>query len=181
MNLLIENAPDFIEVGGIKLKIKSDFTLWVRFIIALEKQDIEQINLILNEIFGEIPLNIDEAEFLNSISEWLWQKDETESKTMHSTKKAFDFGMDGSIIFCELWEHFPHLMKNNITFHQGIELVRLLMSNENTVLHHRAFARCGDFSKMDKEQRKYWLKERSKYSPKISQKDIDNVMSECFI
>ena len=43
-------------------------------------------------------------------------------------------------------------------------------------MHHRAFARCGDFSKMSKEQKGvYWQKERAKYAIRAKQDDIDDV------
>lgn len=84
------------------------------------------------------------------------------------------------MIYCELWEHYPNLMQRGISFPEGMELVKLLIANDKTALHHRAFARIGDFSKMDREQKKYWQRERAKYALKMSQKSIDDVFSRGF-
>ena len=50
----------------------------------------------------------------------------------------------------------------------------------DTMLWHRAFARCGDFSKMSKDQQKYWQQERARWAIKKTQADIDNVFSAAF-
>lgn len=183
MNLLIENAPDFIEVGGKKLTIKTDFTIWVKFLIAIEENNEEMTVSVLDDIFGTIPVDVDIKELIRSIMDWLYQtRDKVNVKVKNRTtsKTAFDFSIDGNIIFCELWEHFPHLMKQGISFQTGLELIKLLISNENTMMYHRAFARCGDFSKMSKEQKNYWQKERAKYVISAKQEDIDDVFSSAF-
>ena len=183
MNLLIENAPDFIEVGGKKLKIKTDFALWVKFLISVQDNNEEMTSGVLEEIFGQIPADVNITELIKSIMHWLYQaqdKARVKTKTKTTSKVAFDFNIDGNIIFCELWEHFPHLMKQGISFQTGLELIKLLIANENTMMYHRAFARCGDFSKMSKEQKSYWQKERAKYALNAKQEDIDDVISSAF-
>jgi hypothetical protein len=183
MNLLIENAPDFIEVGGKKLTIKTDFNIWVKFLIAIGENNNKMAVDVLNEIFGELPTDLEMGELVRSIMNWLYQtrdKANIKGKNKTASKTAFDFGIDGNIIFCELWEHFPHLMKQGISFQTGLELIKLLISNENTTMHHRAFARCGDFSKMSKEQKSYWQKERAKYAIGAKQDDIDDIFSSAF-
>lgn len=185
MNLLTEIPPDFIEVGRVKIKIKTDFALWVKFLIAVSKQDNNGIVNALGDIFGEIPANTEPKAFITAINEWLWQcSDETGigiSEQTTTSKQAFDFEVDGNIIYCELWEYFPRLMERGISFPEGMELIKMLISNENTVMHHRAFARCGDFSRMDKDMRTYWQKERAKYAIKAKQADIDAVFSGAFM
>lgn len=183
MNLLIETAPDFIEVGGNRLKIKTDFVIWVKFLIGIEQNDDALAVDVLSDIFGEIPVNLDIHELIRAIMEWLYQAQEKVSiKVDNNTtsKTAFDFNVDGNIIFCELWEFFPHLMQQGISFQTGLELIKLLISNENTMMYHRAFARCGDFSKMGKEQKIYWQKERAKYAIRAKQDDIDDLFSNAF-
>ena len=183
MNLLIEISPDFIEVGGIKLNIKTDFIIWVKFLIGIEQNDEELTVGVLNDIFGELPVDLDIRELIKAIMEWLYQAQEKVSIKVDNTttsKTAFDFNVDGNIIFCELWEHFPHLMQQGISFQTGLELIKLLISNENTTMYHRAFARCGDFSKMGKEQKQYWQKERAKYAIRAKQEDIDDLFSNAF-
>ena len=183
MNLLIETAPDYIMVGGIKLNIKTDFITWVKFLIGIEQNDEGQTLNVLNDIFGEVPVGLDIHELIKAIMEWLYQAQEkVKIKVDNATtsKTAFDFNIDGNIIFCELWEHFPHLMQQGINFQTGLELIKLLMSNENTTMYHRAFARCGDFSKMSKEQKQYWQKERAKYAIRAKQEDIDDLLSNTF-
>lgn len=183
MNLLTDNTPDFLQVGGKKIKIKTDFALWVRFIIAVEKNDNNKVGEAIFDIMGNVSEEINPKELTNSISKWLWS---TQEKTIgargknEKIKKAFDFAEDGNIIYCELWEHFPHLMQQGITFQQGVELIKMLIANEKTVIHHRAFARSGDFSQMSNEQRKYWIKERAKYAIKAKQEDIDDAFSSAF-
>ena len=182
MNLLTDQTPDFIEVGGFKLKIKTDFVLWIKFISAIEQKDRKTLVNVMNEIFEKYPADVNEEELLNAILDWLWKfEEDTNVKTEKSNgAKAFDFLVDGNVIFCELWEYFPHLMEKGLTFQQGIELIKLLLNNEKTVLYHRAFARCGDFSKMRKEMKKYWPKERAKYAIKMSEEDFDDVFSKAF-
>lgn len=182
MNLLTDQTPDFIEVGGFKLKIKTDFVLWIKFISAIEQKDRKTLVNVMNEIFEKYPADVNEEELLNAILDWLWKfEEDTNVKTEKSNgAKAFDFLVDGNVIFCELWEYFPHLMEKGLTFQQGIELIKLLLNNEKTVLYHRAFARCGDFSKMSKEMKKYWQKERAKYAIKMSEEDFDDVFSKAF-
>ena len=182
MNLLTDNTPDILFAGGFKLRIKTDFILWVKFINALNEKDKKDVAIILRDIFGEIPNAVKEDDLLSAILNWLWSFDDTTKSNSKSgsNAKAFDFIVDGNIIFCELWEYFPHLMEKGLTFQQGMELIKLLLNNEKTVLYHRAFARCGDFSKMSKEMKKYWQKERAKYAIKMSEEDFDNVFSKAF-
>lgn len=181
MNLLTDKTPYYLEIGGDKLKIKTDFSLWVKFLIVIDENDPTAIMNILGDIFGKIPTNIEPKVLIKHIKDWLWQCEEKTFDTEQSTtgKQPFDFLADGNIIFCELWEYFPHLMQQGISFPQGLELIKLLISNDNTVLHHRAFARCGDFSKMDKDMKAYWQKERAKY--KIKSNNNDDVLSGAFM
>ena len=179
MNLLIENAPDYIIVGGKKIKIKTDFALWVKFIISCQKNDKEKLYNSICEIFdNNIPDNVNEC--FEQCQKWLFPDEKkqtsTTEKTNNNHQKPFDFDMDGSVIYCELWEYFPNLMQRGISFHEGMELIQILMMNDKTVLWHRAFARCGELSKLDKEQRKYWQKQRALYSIKNKNSDIDSVM-----
>lgn len=184
MNLLTDKTPDYLKIGGKRLKIKTDFALWVKFLITIEHDDAVTVMNMLSDIFGEVPTNVEPKELIQHIRNWLWQ---CENKTFtdnaeNTGKQAFDFEVDGNIIFCELWEYFPHLMQQGVSFPQGLELIKLLMSNENSVLHHRAFARTGDFSKMDKEMKKYWQKERAKYAlKKQSKQDIDDIFAGAFM
>lgn len=181
MNLLTDKTPDFIEVGGKRLRIKTDFALWVKFLIIIESDDTIALMNILSDIFNEIPTDIEPKELIYHIQEWLWQ---CENKTFtdnsqNTGKQSFDFSVDGNIIYCELWEYFPHLMQQGVSFPQGLELIKLLMSNEKTVLHHRAFARDGDFSKMSADMKKYWQGERAKYA--LKKQDVDDVLSGAFM
>lgn len=183
MNLLIETAPDFIEVGGNKLKIKTDFVIWVKFLIAIQEENNEMLESVLTEIFGEVPIQVNMHNLIQSIMDWLYQAQEKVNIKVDNTttsKTAFDFNIDGNIIFCELWEYFPHLMQKGVSFQAGLELIKLLISNENTMMYHRAFARCGDFSKMSKEHKTYWQNERAKYAIRANQEDVDNLFSNAF-
>lgn len=185
MNLLTDSPPDFIEVGRTKIKIKTDFALWAKFLIAIGKQDYSTVINVLGDIFEEIPKYTEPKMLIPAINDWLWQfKDETGSGAggqNTTSKQSFDFAADGNILYCELWEHFPHLMERGISFPEGVELIKILISDETTVMHHRAFARCGDFSKMNKDMRAYWQKERAKYAIKAKQEDIDDVFSGAFM
>lgn len=184
MNLLINNAPDYITVGGNKIKIKTDFSLWIKLLLAIEKNDIKGLAEAFDSIFTEPPKNVSSDELMTAIKEWISLSGESGNsgggETNTANKTAFDFEADGSVIFCELWEYFPHLMERGISFHVGIELIKLLLSNDKTVMYHRAFARCGDFSKLSKGEKEYWIKERAKYAIKAKQKDIDAVFSNAF-
>lgn len=174
MNLLVQNAPDYIMVGGKKIHIKTDFALWVSFLIACENENPEGILTAVSNIVENMPEERDEL--AGACMHWLFGNGENKAEqpgTTSSRKMAFDFAEDGNIIYCELWEYFPHLMKRGISFHEGMELIKILLHNENTLLWHRAFARCGDFSKMDKEQRKYWQRQRAIYMIKNKYKSAD--------
>lgn len=192
MNLLVETAPDYIVVGGEKLKLKTDFQLWVKFILACSKQDQTEIIQVLSDIFEKLPETHLE-EFVQKCTKWLYPPEdpnkggansESDNRDRRSGNrsgtKAFDFEEDGNIIYCELWQYFPRLMERGISFHEGIELIKILMSNENTNLWHRAFARCGDFSKMTKEQKRYWQKQRAIYSIKLAKNADVDVMCKDF-
>lgn len=183
MNLLIEKAPDFITVGGEKIKINTSFNIWVEFFIACNSDNEEKLAEALCKVFVDGIPNTDITETISACLDWLFPKDNTKKKAhskAYTNSKAFDFDMDGNLIYCELWEYFPHLMERGISFHEGMELIALLMSNEKTMLHHRAFARCGDFSKMDKEQKKYWRQERTKWAIPTHKNEIDDVFSKAF-
>lgn len=185
MNLLVEKAPDYIVVGGDKIKINTSFDIWIDFIIHLgSKEDEKALNVLLTEIFIDGCPNTDLTETVKACFVWMFPPDDCRCEGNFSSNKtgaqAFDFVMDGNVIYCELWEYFPHLMEHGITFHEGMQLIKLLLSNENTMLWHRAFARCGDFSKMDKEQKKYWQQERARWAIKKTQADIDDVFSAAF-
>ncbi|MCI9085767.1 MAG: hypothetical protein HFE51_05015 [Clostridia bacterium] len=181
MNLLTDKTPDYLHIEGERLKIKTDFTLWAKFLIVTDEDDPIAIVNILEDIFDEIPTNIEPKTLIKHIEDWLWQCEEKTFNTEQSlnSKQPFDFLADGNIIFCELWEYFPHLMQQGISFPQGLELIKLLISNEKTVLHHRAFARCGDFSKMDKDMKAYWQKERAKY--KLKSENNEDALSGVFM
>lgn len=183
MNLLVSKPLDYINVEGLKLNIKTDFSIWVGFLIAVDKKDNKKILAALGEIFETIPSETDPVQLIQAMKGWISQSgpDVQDNKGEKiSSSRAFDFDVDGNVIYCELWEYFPHLMERGITYHEGIELIKLLIANDNTILHHRAFARCGDFSKMDKEQKKYWNRERARYAIKASQADIDDIFSRAF-
>lgn len=183
MNLLFENSPDYITVGGKKIKINTGFGEWVRFITACAKHDDAEIEKALVALFPEkIPDECAPEELADACLGWVSQGDQKAEKQGQPQKaaSAFDFEADGNVLYCELWEYFPELMRRGITFHEGMELIGVLLSNENTMMWHRAFARCGNFGKMDKEQRKYWQTERAKYVIKAKQEDIDAVFANAF-
>lgn len=184
MNLLIEKAPDYIVVGGKKAKIDTSFGVWVEFFIACNSKDDNRILAAVKKVFpGGIP-SFDAEEIISACLKWLFPP-QNDNKTgnvskQKNTSQAFDFEIDGNVIYCELWEYFPHLMKRGITFHEGMELIRLLMHNDKTMLWHRAFARCGDFSKMDKEQKSYWTRQRAIWTIPETDKNIDDIFSAAF-
>lgn len=184
MNLLTEKSPDYIMVGGRKTAIKTDFALWVKFLISCDKGDCFAIAAAVTEIAGEVQAN--HGEFITACIKWMFCGEEREKdlkKSDTSPRIPFDFDTDGNVIYCELWQYFPELMKKGISFHEGLELIKILLHNENTVLWHRAFARCGDFSKMDKEQQKYWNAQRAIYRIKgkhVSQEDRDRWLYNAF-
>lgn len=185
MNLLIEKAPDYINVGGKKIKINTSFSVWIEFMIAIEINDSRKaFGLLLDKIFVDKLPKCDITEVLKMCFAWLFPKDDCKSEGNFTNNKtgaqAFDFSMDGNIIYCELWEYFPHLMERGITFHEGLQMIKILLGNDKTMLWHRAFARCGDFSSMDKVQKKYWQKERARWAIKKNQADIDDVFSKAF-
>ena len=185
MNLLIENAPDYIVVRGKFLKIDTSFSAWVRFLVAVDGGKDEDIVKAITDIFGEEIVCENPQEVIAACFGWLFQtNDKSGAKTAEKGgggSVPFDYAVDGNVIYCELWEYFPHLMKRGISYHEGTELIKLLMHNDKTMLWHRAYARCGDFSKLDKEQQKYWQKQRAIWSLNSqSQGDIDAVMASAF-
>lgn len=183
MNLLIDNAPDYIVVRGKIIKINTSFNAWVRFMIAVDGKDDKEIIDAITDILGGEVMGENPQEVISACFAWLFQADEKSgAKTAEKSGSVpFDFAVDGNVIYCELWEYFPHLMERGISYHEGMELIKLLMHNDKTMLWHRAFARCGDFQKLDKEQKKYWQKQRAIWSlNKQNQNDIDMVMSSAF-
>lgn len=184
MNLLIDTAPDYIVVRGKKIKINTSFNVWVEFFVACKSGNQENVEAVMLKIFGEIPEGNPE-EIIAECIKWLFYEEEKTEGNICSKQKntssPFDFEIDGNVIYCELWEYFPHLMQRGISYHEGMELIKLLMHNDKTVLWHRSFARCGDFSKMDKEQKKYWQKQRALYAiPNTTQQSIDDVFAAAF-
>lgn len=188
MNLLTENVPDYITVGDYEFKLKTDFKLWVRYVIASENGDVTELNKALYDIFGnaKIPKKLME-DFIGSIFTWLFPPSkEKQNVTKKNKSRTYDFEADGNIIYSELWQYFPELMSRGLTWHEGMELISLLISNKDTELHHRAFARVGDFSKMSKEEKKYWTQERArlqlpdKRTVEQKQDEFDSAMSALF-
>lgn len=185
MNLLIEKAPDYIVIRGEKININTSFETWVDFLISAKKNDISRVKRALLKILCTIPkCNI--SEIITECVKWSFNtssdKQSIETSESKNTAVPFDFDVDGNIIYCELWEYFPHLMERGISYHEGVELIKILMHNENTMLWHRAFARTGNFSEMSKEQKKYWQKQRAIWviPDAAKQDDIDNIMSGAF-
>lgn len=184
MNLLIDTAPDYIVVRGKKIKINTSFGVWVKFIVASKKDDAAMAQSALDEIFGKMPTESPQ-EVMSQCLKWLYtetnKSNGNNSQSNGNSSVPFDFDVDGNVIYCELWEYFPHLMERGISYHEGMELIKLLMHNDDTMLWHRAFARCGDFSKMDKEQKKYWQKQRAIWViPNTDQQSIDDVFATAF-
>ena len=106
-------------------------------------------------------------------------------KTFNGSLKGapcISFLYDGNLIYAELWKCFPDMMKKGITYHEGIELVNLILCDDKTMLWHRAFARSGDFSHFQKEQKRYWEKERIRYRlpSKANQRNTDDILSSVF-
>lgn len=184
MNLLFENAPDHIVVGGKIIKMKTDFRLWVKYITASENKNADRANEALGEIFGNIRIPARyTGEFFEKINEWLFDKCR---ESAGGGAPSFSFDEDGNVIFAELWNRYPHLMENNPSFHEFVELIRNLLCDESSELWHRAFARTGDFSKLPKEQREYWNRERrrlrlkDKRSREQKEYDFERAMSRMF-
>ena len=185
MNLLINDTPDYVMVGGKKIPIRTDFSLWVAFLLACEEGNADKIGKCIKNIAIEYPEN--PKEFANACMDWLFpDKAKNEKKTKSSDvmkQQPFDFAADGNVIYCELWQYFPKLMERGITFHEGIELMKILLHNEKTLMWHIAFARCGDFSKMEKEKRKYWQGQRTIYrleNKAVTQEDRDKWLYNAF-
>ena len=182
MNLLCENAPDFLTVGGEKLKINTDFFVWIRFLTAFETNDVLRLENSLVEIFGKIPDTSSFDEIISAMRDWLNLTDEKAFKTGQACVPCLSFCYDGNLIYAELWKYFPDMMKRGLTYQEGIELVNLILCDDKTMLWHRAFARSGDFSQFPKEQKRYWEKERAKYKlpSKANQQNTDDVLSSVF-
>lgn len=185
MNLLMQTSPDYITVGAEKIPIKTDFFLWVRFVAAFEKGDGEGLIKSIFLIAGD-NVKINDA-FITACISWLFPESgkakKKAKKSAGAQSAAFQFEADGNVIFCELWQYFPALMQRGISFHEGIELIKLLLHNEKTMLWHRAFARCGSFEGMSKEQQKYWNRQRRIYKIKdgsISQEELDRRLYNSF-
>lgn len=161
MNLLYEHAPEYVVVRGRKIPVRTEFGAWVRLLCADKP---EEIAAAVDGIFcNALPDDVTGDEVAQAIVGWLLcgtEPERAERRGGGRAKRAYDFREDGNVIFCELWEHFPTLMQKGIDFHTGRELVNMLICTEGTSMHHRAFARCGDFSGLDKERRKYWAAER---------------------
>lgn len=164
MNLLCESVPDYITVNGEKYNIKTNFALWVSVLIALESEDTDRIAAALVDVFtDEIPNDKGIAE---AVEAWMFPSGKSSGESQKQGGNAIDFEVDGNIIYCELWRYYPELMKKGISFHEGMELIKTIAANKDTELWHRAYARCGDFSKMGKEERQYWQKQRLIYALK---------------
>ena len=184
MNLLIETAPNYIVVRGKKIKINTSFNVWVEFFIACKSGCDNKIENSMLKIFEEIP-DASAEEIIVECMHWLFNESTNTAKINNveksNTSAPFDFEIDGNVIYCELWEYFPHLMQKGISYHEGMEFIKILMHNDKTMLWHRAFARTGDFSKMDKEQKKYWQKQKVIFTiPNSSQQNIDDVLATAF-
>ena len=68
MNLLIESAPDYITVGGVDYKIKTDFVVWVRFLIAVEEREKSKVEESVKPVVEEIE-NLIQSSLTNSVTE----------------------------------------------------------------------------------------------------------------
>lgn len=184
MNLLIETTPDYIVVRGKKIKINTSFNVWVEFFIMCKSECQENIEKVMLKIFDIIPEG-EADEIIAECMKWLFGESKATNKSVtvktSTTSAPFDFEIDGNVIYCEMWEYFPHLMERGISYHEGMELIKILMHNDKTMLWHRAFARTGDFSKMDKEQKKYWQRQRAIFTiPNATQQSIDDVFATAF-
>lgn len=184
MNLLTGTAPDAITVGGKSLQIKTDFQTWVRFLISCENQNPDDMQAALLDILGGEMEPIRQKETVAALLSWLFGESGRSGGACTPEAAAFDFEADGNVIYCELWEYFPAMMERGITYHEGMEMIKLLLHNEKTMLWHRAFARCGDFSRLSREERSYWQKERLRYrivrKKRMEQEEMDEIMSKNF-
>lgn len=178
MNLLCESVSDYITVSDKKYKIKTDFSLWISVFIAFESEDVDKITDALVNVFeDEIP---NDSGIVKALEEWMFQGDTNTTNTKKQDANVIDFEVDGNVIYCELWRYYPELMKKGISFHEGMELIKAIMSNKDTELWHRAFARCGDFSKMGKEERQYWHKQRLIYAIKSKNDSVEDDFCDAF-
>ena len=77
MNLLVEKAPDYIIVGGDKIKINTSFDIWINFMIHLDnKEDEKALNVLLTEIFIDGCPNTDLTETVKACFVWMFPPDD---------------------------------------------------------------------------------------------------------
>lgn len=168
-NPFIDKPKKYIIIEGEKFAVKTDFELWVRLLIASGRQDADELTAAIIDILNGVP-SIDISQ---SLIDWLNQfegKNEPpkkgKAKKKAENKQAFDFDYDGAVIFAELWQYYPSLMQRGINYFEGIALIHQIIQKGYTEseLSRRAFARCGDFSKMEQKEREQWLKLRNEYA-----------------
>lgn len=177
-NALVDSPAEYIVIGEEKIKVNTGFIPWMKALISSIRKDEKMMEEALVEIFGEIPkIN---PEFITvAMVKWMTQFDEKiktkEDKNETEQKDSIDWDKDGSIIFSELWQFYPDLMKRGINFFEGLELINRIVGKgrEQSELSMRVFARCGDFSKMGKDERAAWQKLRRQYAIKKTEDESD--------
>lgn len=159
--------PDYVEIGGKKYKINTDFKVWllVEGIIFDSSLSMpKRLARVISLCYIELPPTLEDA--LLNIIKFFTHKDEIENNNTEKSppsKRIFSFEEDAPYIYCAfLKEYGIDLLKCDMHWWVFLDLFKGLGS-DNRLMEIIKYRIC-DISKIkNKEERAFYLKQKRRY------------------
>jgi hypothetical protein len=170
MNILTDELPKSINVGGLEFPINTDFRAGIAFEIMLEEGERNPLKII-SPFFSDIPDGLFKTDFEQAFDALLLyyrcgKKSKSKGKPTQ-TRQPYSFKNDSNAIFSDFWYYY------NIDLSQeGLHwwAFRSLLEGlpENSEFKQRIYYRTCELKGMSKKERERVLKIRSKIEIKNS-------------
>lgn len=165
INPITQKLPDFIEIGGKQIKIRTDFRIWIRASLLLyENIELEtKLIKLIKLCYIDIPPTLKGG--IEGILLFLSGGEREKGKTKPNHKKPlFDFDADAGLIYATyLTEYGIDLTECNMHWYKFLALFNAL-PQECGFLKIVSY-RGADLSKIkDKEQRSFIRRMKTKYA-----------------
>ena len=124
MNILIDELPHQVEIGGVNYKINSDFKTSVKFELLVQESELSQHDKVVEALklyFDDVPKDINSA--INCII-WFYscgntckaqKEDQKEKRRVEFNQRAYSFNYDENYIFSAFYQVYGiDLTKENL-------------------------------------------------------------------
>lgn len=184
MNILIDNLPNTVTIGGVEFDINSDYRTSILFEILMtndEATDEEIIKRTLDLYYPSIPDDIEEA--IEKIK-WFFGGYENksnitnikESKGSINSKRVYSYEYDYEYIYSAFLSQYGIDLQYETELHWWkFKALFLSLSKDNKIVEIMSY-RSMDLSKIeDKQQKKYYKDTQALYAIPESKKTVEKL------